>query len=130
MNLSGTYLTNAGHGLTAPAAPAGITRNLVAQHAHLLPQGPPQGRRRNTHADHDTGRSHGRGNVSGHGIDADQQTGLANHGDKLLPDINVKVTIGQPAMLFRSRANGLLNMIYRRPDGNIGWVDPQNLDRA
>ena len=37
---------------------------------------------------------------------------------------------GQPAMLFRSRANGLLNMIYRRPDGNIGWVDPQNLDHA
>jgi ribosomal subunit interface protein len=37
---------------------------------------------------------------------------------------------GQPAMLFRSRANGLLNMVYRRPDGNIGWVDPQNLDRA
>lgn len=37
---------------------------------------------------------------------------------------------GQPAMLFRSRANGLLNMVYRRPDGNIGWVDPQNLDHA
>ena len=34
---------------------------------------------------------------------------------------------GQPALLFRSRANGLLNMIYRRPDGNIGWVDPQNV---
>ena len=37
---------------------------------------------------------------------------------------------GQPALLFRSRANGLLNMIYRRPDGNIGWVDPQNLEHA
>jgi ribosomal subunit interface protein len=35
---------------------------------------------------------------------------------------------GQPAMLFRSRANGLLNMVYRRPDGNIGWVDPQNVE--
>jgi ribosomal subunit interface protein len=34
---------------------------------------------------------------------------------------------GQPAMLFRSRANGMLNMIYRRADGNIGWVDPQNI---
>ncbi len=29
-----------------------------------------------------------------------------------------------PALMFRSRANGTLNMIYRRPDGNIGWVDP------
>jgi len=28
------------------------------------------------------------------------------------------------AMLFRNRAHGQLNMVYRRPDGNIGWVDP------
>jgi ribosome hibernation promoting factor len=30
-----------------------------------------------------------------------------------------------PAMLFRNSAHGGLNMIYRRPDGNIGWVDPR-----
>ena len=30
-----------------------------------------------------------------------------------------------PALLFRNSAHGGLNMIYRRPDGNIGWVDPQ-----
>jgi ribosomal subunit interface protein len=29
-----------------------------------------------------------------------------------------------PALLFRNRGHGGLNMIYRRPDGNIGWVDP------
>lgn len=29
-----------------------------------------------------------------------------------------------PAMLFRNSAHGGLNMIYRRPDGNVGWVDP------
>ena len=29
-----------------------------------------------------------------------------------------------PAMMFRDRKTGGLNMIYRRPDGNIGWVDP------
>ena len=28
------------------------------------------------------------------------------------------------AMLFRNQAHGELNMIYRRQDGNIGWVDP------
>jgi ribosomal subunit interface protein len=28
------------------------------------------------------------------------------------------------ALLFRNRGHGGLNMIYRRPDGNIGWVDP------
>ena len=30
------------------------------------------------------------------------------------------------AMLFRSSTHGGLNMIYRRSDGNIGWVDPQS----
>ena len=29
------------------------------------------------------------------------------------------------ALMFRNRAHGRLNVIYRRPDGNIGWVDPQ-----
>lgn len=29
-----------------------------------------------------------------------------------------------PALLFRNRGHGGLNMIYRRQDGNIGWVDP------
>ena len=31
---------------------------------------------------------------------------------------------GQAAMLFRNPKNGRLNMIYRRADGNIGWVEP------
>jgi ribosomal subunit interface protein len=30
-----------------------------------------------------------------------------------------------PAVLFRNAAHGRLNMVYRRPDGNIGWVDPE-----
>lgn len=29
------------------------------------------------------------------------------------------------AMMFRNQAHGGLNMVYRRPDGNIGWVDPE-----
>lgn len=29
-----------------------------------------------------------------------------------------------PAMMFRDRKTGRMNMIYRRADGNIGWVDP------
>jgi hypothetical protein len=28
------------------------------------------------------------------------------------------------ALMFRNPAHGGLNMIYRRPDGNIGWIDP------
>lgn len=30
-----------------------------------------------------------------------------------------------PALMFRSSAHGGLNMVYRRPDGNIGWIDPR-----
>ena len=28
------------------------------------------------------------------------------------------------ALMFRNSASGVLNMIYRREDGNIGWVEP------
>lgn len=31
-----------------------------------------------------------------------------------------------PAYLFRNTKNGRINMVYVRPDGNIGWVDPQS----
>lgn len=31
---------------------------------------------------------------------------------------------GQPALLFRNARNGELNMVYRRGDGNVGWIDP------
>lgn len=29
-----------------------------------------------------------------------------------------------PALLFRNAAHGGLNLVYRRPDGNVGWIDP------
>lgn len=29
-----------------------------------------------------------------------------------------------PALLFRNAKHGGLNLVYRRADGNIGWVDP------
>jgi ribosomal subunit interface protein len=35
-----------------------------------------------------------------------------------------------PALMFRNRANGGLNVVYRRPDGNIGWIDPENTSNA
>jgi len=35
-----------------------------------------------------------------------------------------------PAFMFRNRAHGRLNMVYRRPDGNIGWVDPADSDKG
>jgi len=32
---------------------------------------------------------------------------------------------GAPVQLFRSAAHGGLSVVYRRPDGNIGWIDPE-----
>ncbi|MEZ5995479.1 MAG: ribosome-associated translation inhibitor RaiA [Hyphomonadaceae bacterium] len=32
--------------------------------------------------------------------------------------------VNNPALMFRNAANGALNVVYRRPDGNIGWIDP------
>ena len=29
-----------------------------------------------------------------------------------------------PALMFRNVAHGELNVVFRRPDGNIGWINP------
>ncbi|MBI1359304.1 MAG: ribosome-associated translation inhibitor RaiA [Alphaproteobacteria bacterium] len=31
-----------------------------------------------------------------------------------------------PALMFRNAAHGGLNMVFRRADGNVGWVDPSS----
>jgi ribosomal subunit interface protein len=31
---------------------------------------------------------------------------------------------GAPVVVFRNAGNGRVNVVYRRRDGNIGWVDP------
>src|SRR5690625_4765173 len=35
----------------------------------------------------------------------------------------------QAALLFTNRAHGGINMVYRRPDGTIGWIDPRSEER-
>jgi len=35
-----------------------------------------------------------------------------------------------PALMFRNRAHGEINMVYRRSDGHVGWVDPKGVDQA
>ena len=37
---------------------------------------------------------------------------------------------GENALLFRNAQHDGLNMIYRRTDGNVGWVDPQGNECA
>jgi hypothetical protein len=31
---------------------------------------------------------------------------------------------GSPVLVFRNAGNGRVNVVYRRRDGNIGWIDP------
>lgn len=31
---------------------------------------------------------------------------------------------GAPTLVFRHAGNGRVNIVYRRADGNIGWIDP------
>ena len=35
-----------------------------------------------------------------------------------------------PALLFKNPAHGGYNLVYRRKDGNIGWVDPEGIATA
>ena len=32
-----------------------------------------------------------------------------------------------PVLIFNNDASGTLNVVYRRNDGNIGWIDPANI---
>ena len=32
------------------------------------------------------------------------------------------------ALMFKNAASGKFNMVYRRKDGNIGWVEPKTED--
>lgn len=49
----------------------------------------------------------------------------------MLPELTVGEAVMQldistvPFVLFRNGGHGGLNLVYRRPDGNIGWVDPK-----
>ncbi len=35
-----------------------------------------------------------------------------------------------PALMFRNSAHGGLNVVYRRTDGHIGWIDPEGNPNA
>ena len=37
---------------------------------------------------------------------------------------------GYPVVLFRNAAHGGLSVVYRRPDGNVGWIDPERTSKS
>ncbi len=41
-------------------------------------------------------------------------------------DAVMRLELGDmPALMFKNHATGGYNMVYRRKDGNIGWIDPE-----
>ncbi len=53
-----------------------------------------------------------------------------------IPDLTVgeavmKLDISDvPVVVFRNAGHGGMNVIYRRADGNIGWIDPGSADQS
>ena len=37
---------------------------------------------------------------------------------------------GYPVVVFRNAAHGGLSVVYRRPDGNVGWIDPERTSKT
>lgn len=76
--------------------------------------------------------------LAAQGEEADEAAGPPGEGRPLIvaemkatiPQLSVSEAVMRldlaalPALLFRNSAHGNLNMIYRRHDGNIGWIDP------
>ena len=45
-------------------------------------------------------------------------------------DAVMRMDLGDlPVVMFRNQAGGVFNVVYRRPDGNIGWIDPSGSDK-
>ncbi len=48
-----------------------------------------------------------------------------------LPTLTVSMAVleldlrGYPVLMFRHAGHGGISLVYRRPDGNIGWIDPE-----
>lgn len=60
----------------------------------------------------------------GPAIVAEMQTNLPT---LAVSDAVMRLELGDlPALMFRNAGHGGLNMVYRRKDGNIGWVDPED----
>ncbi|WP_424134107.1 ribosome hibernation-promoting factor, HPF/YfiA family [Roseomonas chloroacetimidivorans] len=43
-----------------------------------------------------------------------------------LPEAVMRLDLSQePVLMFRNGGTGVLNVVYRRADGHVGWIDPQ-----
>ncbi len=72
-----------------------------------------------------------------HDSDEDKQSPLIiaenqTHLEHLtVSDAVMKIDLKElPALMFINKKNGRINMIYRRNDGNISWIDPANIEKT
>ena len=68
-------------------------------------------------------------NSQGNGADEAQPMVVAEMTTEI-PNLTVSEAVMRmdlaelPALMFHNQSHGGLNMVYRRSDGNIGWIDP------
>jgi ribosomal subunit interface protein len=64
------------------------------------------------------------------GMDEGDAPAIVAESDTSIRTMTVSMAVMQlelaenPALMFRNAAHGGLNMVFRRADGNVGWVDP------
>ncbi len=67
---------------------------------------------------------------SGEGGDGGEQPLVIAEMRTAIPQLTVSEAVMRldladlPVLLFRNSARGTLNLVYRRRDGNVGWIDP------
>ncbi len=68
--------------------------------------------------------------VDDSGMDEGDAPAIVAESDAKIRTMTVSMAVMQlelaesPALMFRNAAHGGLNMVFRRSDGNVGWVDP------
>jgi ribosomal subunit interface protein len=64
------------------------------------------------------------------GADSGEAPTIVAESDTKIRTMTVSMAVMQleladsPAIMFRNAAHGGLNMVFKRQDGNVGWVDP------
>ncbi len=65
------------------------------------------------------------------GLDGDQGPTIIAEMETKVPSLTVGEAVMQmelshaPVLVFRNEKGGAINVVYRREDGNIGWIDPR-----
>lgn len=69
--------------------------------------------------------------IQGEGVENEEDNPIViAEMDTSIPTVSVSDAVmhmdltDQPVMMFRNAGSGHFNVVYKRPDGNIGWINP------